>query len=135
LRFLIDECLPPELTELAQRRGHEAAFVPWVGKAGMKDWELAQMSIAHAWILVTNNSRDFRGEGARPGYTTRELIHPGLVCLNCDPAHRDRRMLAQLFQLALDEIEDAEDLINTVVEITQVGDEATVSRYLAPPLV
>jgi predicted nuclease of predicted toxin-antitoxin system len=134
MKFLIDECLPPELIETAAQRGHEASFVPWLGKSGLKDWELAPLAIDNGMVLVTNNSKDFRGGKDRPGYTTKEQIHPGLVCLNCNPELRDRRTLAELFEIALDEIADAEDLINTVIEITLDGDEAEVRRYLAPEL-
>ena len=134
MKFLIDECLPPELVETARQWGHEASFVPWLGKSGLKDWELAPLAIGHDMVLVTNNSKDFRGSQGKPGYTTREQIHPGLVCLNCDPGLRERKTLARLFEIALDEIGDATDLINTVIEITLDGDEAQVRRYAAPEL-
>lgn len=134
MRFLIDECLPPELVKIAEARGHEASFVPWVGKAGLKDWNLALLAINDNMVLVTNNSKDFRGERSRGGHTTKEQIHPGLVCLNCHPAQRDRTTLAQLFEVALEEIGDDKDLINTVIEVTLDGDEAEVSRYISPEL-
>jgi predicted nuclease of predicted toxin-antitoxin system len=134
MKFLIDECLPPELTEAARKRGHQASFVPWLGKSGLKDWDLAPLAIDNGMVLVTNNSKDFRGDKGRPGFTTKEQIHPGLVCLNCDPRLRDRGTLAQLFEIALDEIGDAQDLINTVIEISLDGDEAEVRRYTAPEL-
>lgn len=126
--------LPPELVDLAVQRGHTASFVPWLGKAGLKDWELAPLAVDRGMVLVTNNSKDFRGEHGNIGYTTKEQIHPGLVCLNCDTQWRDRKTLAKLFELALDEVGDAPDLINTVIEVTQDGDEAEVNRYVAPEL-
>ena len=134
MKFLIDECLPPELIDLAVKRGHEASFLPWLGKSGLKDWDLAPLAIDNGMVLVTNNSKDFRGERGKPGYTTKEPIHPGLVCLNCDPELRDRNTLAQLFELALEEIGAADELINTVIEITLDRDEASVKRYAAPDL-
>ena len=134
MKFLIDECLPPELVETARQWGHEASFVPWLGKSGLKDWELALLAIAHNMVLVTNNSKDFRGGKGKPGYTTKEQIHPGLVCLNCDPGLRERKTLTRLFEIALDEIGNAADLINTVIEITLDGDEVQVRRYAAPEL-
>jgi predicted nuclease of predicted toxin-antitoxin system len=135
MNFLIDECLPPELIELAVKRGHVASFVPWLGKAGLKDWELAPLAVEHGMVLVTNNSKDFRGENGKPGYTTKEQIHPGLVCLNCDPQRRDRKTLANLFEIALEEIGNAKDLINTVIEVTLDRDAADVTRYDAPQLI
>lgn len=66
MNFLIDECLPPELIDLAVQQGHSASFVPWLGKAGLKDWELAPLAVEHGMVLVTNNSKDFRGENGKP---------------------------------------------------------------------
>jgi predicted nuclease of predicted toxin-antitoxin system len=134
MKFLIDECLPPELVRIAEARGHGASFVPWIGQAGLKDWDLALLAIDGDMVLVTNNSKDFRGEKSRVGHTTKEQIHPGLVCLNCNPAQRDRTTLAQLFEAALDEIGGDKDLINTVIEVTLDGDEAEVLRYISPEL-
>ena len=40
-KFLIDECLSPDLAALARDRGFaESSHVTWLGKAGWKDWEL-----------------------------------------------------------------------------------------------
>lgn len=40
-KFLIDECLSPDLATLARQRGFaESSHVTWLGKAGWKDWEL-----------------------------------------------------------------------------------------------
>jgi hypothetical protein len=44
LKFLIDECLSPKLVELAIGRGFVASsHVVWIGKAGLKDWELKKI--------------------------------------------------------------------------------------------
>jgi hypothetical protein len=40
-KFLIGECLSPDLAALARERGFfESSHVTWLGKAGWKDWEL-----------------------------------------------------------------------------------------------
>jgi predicted nuclease of predicted toxin-antitoxin system len=60
-RLLIDECLSPELVQLA---GHgESAFVRDRGRLGLKDWELMEYVIQEDFILVTRNAQDFRGAG------------------------------------------------------------------------
>lgn len=41
MKFLIDECLSPELAKLALEKGHgETSHVVWMKLAGLKDWEL-----------------------------------------------------------------------------------------------
>ena len=53
----------------------------------MKDWNLAPYVVDHDDVLVTHNSKDFRGKtagpGMKPGHLTKDM-HPGLVCLNRD---------------------------------------------------
>ena len=62
LKFLVDECLSPELAQLARDRGyHESFHVSWLGKAGWKDWELKNLILEEDWTFVTRNSVDFRG--------------------------------------------------------------------------
>lgn len=41
MKFLIDECLSPELVKLAQDKGYaESSHVVWRKLAGKKDWHL-----------------------------------------------------------------------------------------------
>ena len=41
MKVLIDECLSAELTKAALDRGHSgSSHVRWIGKAGVKDWNL-----------------------------------------------------------------------------------------------
>ena len=134
MKFLIDECLSTELVEIAQQLSHIAHHVTWIGKRSEKDWYLASFAIENDLVIVTNNSIDFRGAGSKPGFTTSEPIHPGLVCLNCEQARRNRSMFIQLFKIALAHIGDAEDIINKVIEVTQIGDEAEITEYHAPSL-
>jgi hypothetical protein len=37
-RFLIDECLSGDLVATAKARGHEADYVPHIGKGGWQGW-------------------------------------------------------------------------------------------------
>jgi len=52
---------------MARERGHhEASRVVWIGKASWKDWELKQLLLDEDWVLVTWNSKDFRGPRDAP---------------------------------------------------------------------
>lgn len=47
MKFLVDECLSPDLTKRAHTKGHgEASHLIWLGRAGLKDWELKPSSSA-----------------------------------------------------------------------------------------
>ena len=47
MKFLVDECLSPELTKLAHDRGYdESSHVAWLGRTGAKDWELKPFIMA-----------------------------------------------------------------------------------------
>ena len=82
LKFLIDECLSPDLVAVAHGRGFvESSHVVWMGKAGMKDWELKPFILGGDWTLVTRNSVDFRGRADNPGATGQFAdvpLHAGL---------------------------------------------------------
>ena len=67
MKFLVDECLSPELTKFAQARGFgESSHVVWLGRAGLKDWELKPLILDGDWTFVTRNSVDFRGPATGP---------------------------------------------------------------------
>ena len=58
-RFLIDECLTPELAQMASDAGHvESTCVRDRGLAGTKDWKLIEHVVASDFTLVTHNSVD-----------------------------------------------------------------------------
>ncbi|HEY7837737.1 MAG TPA: DUF5615 family PIN-like protein [Terriglobales bacterium] len=60
MKFLIDECLSPDLVAVALGRGFgESSHVVWMGKAGCKDWALKRFILEGDWTLVTRNSVDF----------------------------------------------------------------------------
>jgi hypothetical protein len=81
-RLLIDECLSPELVQLAIEAGHvESSSVRDRGRLGLKDWELMVYVIQEDFVLVTRNAQDFRGAGeANPGglHGSAE-VHAGLI--------------------------------------------------------
>jgi len=86
MKFLVDECLSPELTKLAHAKGHgESPHVVWLGRAGLKDWELKPIILGGDWTFITKNSVDFRGPAERPGTKgqyAEVALHAGLICLN-----------------------------------------------------
>ncbi|MFZ1430226.1 MAG: DUF5615 family PIN-like protein [Geminicoccaceae bacterium] len=135
MKFLIDECLSPELTRLARVQGHgESSHVVWLGLAGRKDWKLKPLVLAGDWTFVTRNAVDFRGPPMKPGSKGQYAdvtIHAGLVCLN-GPSGMDLDMQLELFEQALDELAADADLVNQVLEITWEEDALHVRRYRLP---
>jgi hypothetical protein len=135
MKLLVDECLSPELTKLAHARGHgESSHVVWLGRAGLKDWELKPLILQDDWTFVTKNSVDFRGPASQPGSKGQYAdvaLHAGLICLNGPPG-MDLDMQLELFEQALQELEADPDLINQVLEITCEEDSLHVRRYHLP---
>ncbi len=133
MKFLIDECLSPDLVKLACDRGYgESSHVVW---RKLKDWELKPFILDGDWTFVTRNSVDFRGPSSRPGsrgqYADVE-IHAGLVCLN-GPDGMDLDVHIEMFEQALDELAIDADLVNQVLEITlQDDEEFHILRYRLP---
>ena len=137
IKLLIDECLSPELALVARERGHlEASHVSWIGKSGWKDWQIKQVVLNEDWTLVTRNSNDFRGPAEAPGSRGQFVdvsLHAGLICLN-GSAGFDLMMQRELFSVALAELEEIQDLINQVLEVTldEEQNAIQVSRYSLP---
>lgn len=134
-RFLIDECLSPELVDLAVAAGHvESTCVRDRGMSGTKDWKLITYVVAGDYTLVTHNSADFRGGGPGKlgGEHAKQEIHSGLVCLNSElPMTLDRQR--DLFQLVLDDLVGREDLINKALEVFERADgEVEIIVYDIP---
>ncbi|MDE0035431.1 MAG: DUF5615 family PIN-like protein [Deltaproteobacteria bacterium] len=118
MKFLIDECLSPELAMDARSRGFfESVHVTWLGLGSKADWAIVQRAIEDGYVLVTNNTTDFKR------LVGREAIHPGLVCLNV--AHEVMGLAVQkrLFSLALDHLAQ-DDPIDEVLEITMTRDRS-----------
>jgi hypothetical protein len=138
VKLLIDECLSEELAKLARDHGYpESAHVRWIGRAGAKDWELLPVILDGDWTFVTRNSVDFRGPfdapGSRGEYRKIEL-HAGLICLN-GPVGLDLDMQLELFRVAIDTLNEDNDLVNQVLEVTlsDITDlEIVVIRYALP---
>ncbi|MEO9336777.1 DUF5615 family PIN-like protein [Mesorhizobium sp. SB112] len=137
MKFLIDECLSPELAKLALDKGFgETSHVVWLKLGGLKDWELKPIILDGDWTFVTKNSVDFRGPKDRPGTKGQYAdvaIHAGLICLNGPPG-MDLDMQIELFEQALAELDTADDdLINQVLEITiDDDDHLRVVRFALP---
>lgn len=128
-KFLIDECLSPELVQIAIAAGHvESTCVRYRGWAGMKDHRLIQHVTAEDFTFVTGNSVDFRGQGPGQlgGEHAKVELHAGLICLNSERPLALPLQLA-LFELALSVLQEEQtDLINTALDIFHKADDSVV---------
>jgi len=131
-RFFIDECLSPHLVETAVRAGHEATCSRDRGLLGVADWHLFPVLLKNGYILVTSNSKDFRGHGMNDpgGLFARQEIHSGLICLN---SHLQMNFAQEerLFCRAMDELFVRLDIINEALEITELKDGQIVIEHYA----
>jgi predicted nuclease of predicted toxin-antitoxin system len=127
VKFLIDECLSPKLVAIARARGHgESMHVTWLGMRSRKDWSIVRRAIADGYVLVTNNTTDFRA------LLRREDVHAGLVCINVAAGLMSLDVQKRLFALALDRLGDRE-AINELLEITLDAHKVVhVERYDFP---
>src|SRR5260370_40736398 len=67
MKFLVDECLSPELTKLAHDKGYGASsHVTWLGRNGAKDWELKPFISHGDWSLLNKNQLDFTRHSSLP---------------------------------------------------------------------
>jgi hypothetical protein len=124
LRLLIDECLSPELVELAISAGHvESTCVRNRGWAGTKDWKLIEYAVDNDYTLVTHNSVDFRGNGPGNlgGEHAKQPIHAGLICLNSAYA-MDLNRQCDLFKVVLKELSTMQDLVNQALDLFELED-------------
>jgi predicted nuclease of predicted toxin-antitoxin system len=124
MRFLIDECLSPSLVSVARQAGYDAQHVAHVGKAGWKDWNVADYASEGDFVLVTNNASDFRRL-----YTTRP-VHVGLVIIVPNVNRADQRWL---FQRALAKLGELGEPVNRVLEVDIEGEDITFNLYDLPP--
>ena len=111
-----------------------SSHVVWLGRAGLKDWELKPLILDGDWTFVTKNSVDFRGPAENPGSKGQYAgvaLHAGLICLNGPPG-MDLDMQLELFDQALAELDADPDLINQVLEITLEEEALHVRRYQLP---
>lgn len=120
-RFLIDECLSPDLAAVAREAGHDAAHVAHRGWAGSPDPVVVNHMLEGDWTLVTNNGRDFRRLLAGVD------LHAGLVVLI--PNLRASAQV-ELFRAALGFLDGRRDLVNGLLEV-YAPDDIRVSNL--PP--
>ncbi|HKT54446.1 MAG TPA: DUF5615 family PIN-like protein [Caulobacteraceae bacterium] len=127
MKFLIDECLSPELAEVARAEGHAGStHVNWLGLTSAKDWTIARRAVDEGFVFVTNNTADF---AALYG---REALHVGLVCLNVRAGGLNLELQRRLFRQVLSEL-DGEEIYNEVLEITLDKDGfVSIERYSHP---
>lgn len=127
MKFLIDECLSPDLAKIAREsRYPESSHVRWLGLAGAKDHVVTRRAVDEGYVLVTHNTIDFRG------LYGREDLHVGLVAFNTAPGLMSRDLQVRLFLLALSEL-SGEEAWNEVLEITVDADRiVTIERFGLP---
>ena len=77
MRFLVDECTGPAVTEWLRREKHEV-FSVYDEARGMDDDVIIQKAFAENWILITND-KDFGEKIYREKYS-----HHGIVLLRLD---------------------------------------------------
>jgi predicted nuclease of predicted toxin-antitoxin system len=123
-RFLIDENLSVKLPEVAHRRGFEATHVIHLGLGEWKDWNILEIVEKRGWVLVTNNTVEFRSR-----YRVIE-IHPGVIFL-LPSVRREQQLL--LFEAALDDVAIDPDLTNQALDV-DLSEHAkiVVRRYALP---
>jgi predicted nuclease of predicted toxin-antitoxin system len=128
VKFLIDECLSPELVALARARGfHESTHVTWLGMRSRKDWTIVRRAVKDGFILVTSNTVDFK-----PLYE-REEVHAGLLCLNVAPGLMALEVQKSLFLFTLEQVAVNEP-VNEILELTMTAEgEVILDRYALPP--
>jgi len=124
VKFLVDECLSPDLVAIARARGHgESTHFTWLGLRSRKEWAIVRRAIADGYVLVTNNTTDFIS------LLRREKVHAGLVCLNVAHGLMSLDVQKRLFALAVDRLGDREP-INELLEITLTKHRSVVvERY------
>ena len=127
MKFLVDECLSPDLVAIARARGHgESTHVTWLGLRSRKDWSIVRRAISDGYVLVTNNTTDFMS------LHRREKVHAGLVCLNVVHGLMSLDVQKRLFALALDRLGDSEP-INELLEIALMEDRSVrIEHYDLP---
>ena len=124
MKFLIDECLSPELGKVARdRHYYGSTHVNWLGLTSEKDWVLMARAVEDGYVFVTNNRTDFRALSAR------EPLHAGLICLNVETGDIDPATFSRLFERALDHLNEIEP-VNEVVEVILDRDgQVQINRY------
>lgn len=124
IQFLVDECLSPELLQVAREHGFNAYHVTRRGWGADSDPQLLGHILDEDLTFVTNNWKDFRP------MLSRTEVHPGVIAI-LPNVRRPRQM--ELFAAALAVLQGADpplDMVNTVLEVDADG---SVERYDLPP--
>src|SRR5258708_36399342 len=85
--------------------------VTWLGMRSRKDWSIVRRAIADGYVLVTNNTTDFRA------LLRCEEVHAGLVCINVAAGLMSLDVQKRLFALTLDRLGDREP-VDELLQIT-----------------
>jgi predicted nuclease of predicted toxin-antitoxin system len=121
MRFLIDECLSPQLVQLVIDAGFECTCIRDRGLLGAQDRKVMELLLEEDFTLVTTNVADFL---ALFGV---EELHAGLICLDSQ-RRMDLETQRELFRNALASL--GKDLVNQVLEVSEGAEgEITVALY------
>ena len=115
LKFLIDECLSPELAGFARELEYDATHVNWVNLHRTRDDLIAIYAVSMDYVLVTNNGSDFK-----PIYRSLD-VHPGLVIVL--PSVRRVDQLA-MFEIVIKRLVSERDIVNKLIEVDR---DATIT--------
>lgn len=126
-KFLVDECLSPELARRLAGRGYDATAVRDRGRLAKTDASILAYCIAEDRILVTQNAEDFRK------LVGGVEMHPGLIILAANAKERSWAELeGALVHIRANGNPDARSwMFNRVVEVAG----AVVTNFELPPLV
>jgi predicted nuclease of predicted toxin-antitoxin system len=91
MRFLVDECAGPAVSEWLQTQGHEV-FSVYDSARGMDDNDIIQKAFEENWILITND-KDFGDQ-----IYHEHKPHHGVVLLRLDD-ERAKNKIAVLKKL------------------------------------
>ena len=122
LKFLVDECLTPDIALQAIALGIDASHVHWFNRCGYRDQALMPLVIGSDYIFVTNNGVDFR-----PIYRSLDL-HPGLIVI-LPSVPREKQV--QLFLTVLARLQQEPDTVNKLIEIDVHG-TVTICEFPDP---
>lgn len=123
VQFLFDECVTPRLVQKASEFGYFGLHVTTSWLRSASDDLICTQAIESGRILVTNNGRDFRRTYRRFRH------HPGLVILIPSVGWREQ---VALFEKLLRFIEDADGVVDRVVEIRRDG-KIVVQPWIVEP--
>jgi predicted nuclease of predicted toxin-antitoxin system len=108
IRFLIDECLSPQLADEISIDDIEITHVNYRGLSETPDHLIARWCVDNDFAVVTNNARDFRA------IYSRTPIHPGLVIILPSVGLARQK---ELLVIAIAAAKTLGNLVNMIVEV------------------